>query len=99
MTKDELIEELRYSLPSINILNKVRNGVVEINGEYLFLKKRDELDYIKWDMNLQKNKWVDYGWQYNYDELMNKNVIFGLSFFDGSTRGRKAIEDYLKNSE
>jgi Na+-transporting NADH:ubiquinone oxidoreductase subunit NqrF len=86
MDKKQLVEELRLSLPSKKMLDVVRTGAVQINGDLIFLKKREGFSiekesFICWDK--------DKDWNYDYNELHDKNVIFSLSLF--GKRGQQAL--------
>ncbi|MBU5262071.1 hypothetical protein [Bacillus atrophaeus] len=89
MTEQELIKELRMSLPSNRILEVVRNGAIQVYGDLIFLKKKDEADssdFIKWEENK--------GYNYDYRELQGKNVIFGHTLFN--ERGKEALKAFLE---
>lgn len=89
MNKEELIEELRLSLKSKIMLELVKNGAVKICGDYIFLKRRDGTDFcnpIKWEENK--------GFQYDYKEIHDKNVVFSFSLF--GDRGQKAVMKYIE---
>lgn len=92
MNKQELVEELRLSLPSKRMLEIVSNGAIQMYGDLILLKRREgtSLDnFIKWEENK--------GWQHDYQEIHGKNVIFSLSLFD--IRGQQAILKYLESNE
>ena len=86
--EEELVEELRCSLPSKQMLDIVSFGAVEINGMLITLKSRYGYGYL-FHPNSITRYYKPYFDTHNYEELQGKNVIFSTEVF--SRRGLLAL--------
>lgn len=91
MNKQELIEELCYSLPARRMLEVVNVGAVKVGDEYVILKQRPGYEF-KPENSIIFVK--DLGWKHDYKEILAKSVIFSGDAI--RRRGYEAIAKYLK---
>lgn len=88
MTKEELINEIRFSLPNADLLRVVNFAGVLINGRVFAIKVRPSFDHTAYMGQLiEYNK--PYHAEHNIKELEKKNVIFGIDVLN--RRGKDAI--------
>lgn len=90
MNKEQLIEELKNSLPSRKMLEVVNIGIVKIGDELITLKNRPcyefkEVEAITYNESHDMN--------HDYREILAKTVIFSNSLI--GLRGKRAIEKYI----
>ncbi|MGF2716647.1 hypothetical protein ACQUY5_31290 [Bacillus cereus] len=89
MTKEELIEEIKFSLPNPNLLRVVTFAGVEVNDRVVVIKSKPDFRYTE-DF---KNQWIKYNKPYqeehNPKELIKKNVVFTSEVL--SRRGKEAL--------
>lgn len=88
MTKEELIEEIKASLPNPDLLRVVTFAGIELNDRVIVLKSKSDFRYT--DL---KNQWIKYNKSYqeehNPKELLKKNVVFTSDVL--SRRGKEAL--------
>lgn len=92
LTRDELIDEVRDSLPSNEILNQVSNLAVQnpYNEETYFLKLRDtSIPLEQYELYSNKNHPL-----HHYEELRKKSILLHPSLLH--PRGRSAFEALAK---
>ncbi|PHE64158.1 hypothetical protein COF68_04740 [Bacillus toyonensis] len=97
MTKEELIEEIKISLPSPELLHVVTFAGIELSDRVVVLKSKPDFRYTD-DF---KNQWVKYSKPYHGEhstkELLKKNVVFTSEVLN--KRGNDALcklEELLK---
>lgn len=96
MNREELIQELKWALPSNEIKNVISYGEVKINGEVIVLKNRFGDDYVPQDV-------YEYSKDYNgfieddLKDLQGKSVSFSLHTF--SLRGLLAMYKYVESNK
>lgn len=93
---EELKRDLKYALPSSDVLNEVSYCAVEYNGLMIVLKDRHHDSY---SMQGAVNRDVIYyndshALPHDFKELKNKNVIINLSLLH--QRGKEAIYAFVK---
>lgn len=93
MNREELIQEIRYSLPNKRMLDVVAFGGVIINSKMVTLKNRYGDGYI-----FHPDSFVNYNEPYfkKHDlmALEKKNVVFGADVF-----GRRGLLAMVKLAE
>lgn len=94
MNKQELIEELKYSLPSKRMLDVVNVGAVRVGNEYVILKQRPGHEFkLEESIHFVEN----IGLKHDYKEILGKSVIFSGNAI--GYRGHEAIEKFLESKK
>jgi hypothetical protein len=86
-TKNEIIDEIRYSIPNKRILEVTNNLAVRNpkTNELIFLKQRPNFEDTPLSDYIEYNEFHDMN--YGYPELFTKSVVI-----DKSLLGRRGIE-------
>lgn len=96
MNKEELIRELKYSLPSKEMLDAVNFGAVDIDGTFVILKNR-YVDGFVFHPNSITYYNKSYFKTHTIAELRGRNVIFSPEVF--GRRGLLALIELQKLSD
>lgn len=93
MNREELIQELKYGLPSKQMLDVVSYGAVDINGWLIPLKDRYEDGFMfpTDSITYYSKSYFD---THNFEELIRKNVVFAPEVF--GRRGLLALIELQK---
>jgi len=88
--KNDLIDEIRFSIPSKRMLEVTNNLAVRNpnNDELIYLKQRPNFEDTPLSEYIEYNEHHDM--YYEYEELLTKSVIIDKSLL--RPRGREALE-------
>ncbi len=91
-TKQELMKEMVYGLPSRRMIEVVNFGAFKINDRIIIVKSRYTKDVD--DSIISTHSFVTYSkkqdFHHDYSEIMRANVVFDESLLNA--RGREAME-------
>ncbi|QQO40495.1 hypothetical protein 015DV002_54 [Bacillus phage 015DV002] len=95
LTKKELVEEIKSSLPNSRMLDVVNFAGVSIYGKLVVLKdrnkqKRNSSDWI-FDLTMYEKQFEE---EHNLEELLGKEVVFGYDVLN--RRGLLAVLELSK---